>query len=74
VVDRRSGEIVWTWSEGLDRQHEAIMVPRGRIGEGLFLVFNNGLANRFAYRRSSVVAIDPAARSVARPVLSLARG
>ena len=64
VVDRRSGEIVWTWSEGLDRQHEAVMVPQGRVGEGLFLVFNNGLANRFAYRRSSVVAVDPVARSV----------
>jgi hypothetical protein len=64
VVDRRSGEIVWTWSDGLDRQHEAIMVPRGRIGGGLFLVFNNGLTNRFAYRRSSVVALDPVARSV----------
>lgn len=64
VVDRRSGGIVWTWSEGLDRQHEAIMVPRGRIGEGLFLVFNNGLTNRFADRRSSVVAVDPVARSV----------
>jgi hypothetical protein len=64
VVDRRSGEIVWTWSEGLDRQHEAIMVPQGRIGGGLFLVFNNGLTNRFAFRRSSVVALDPVARSV----------
>jgi hypothetical protein len=64
VVDRRTGEIVWTWSEGLDRQHEAIMVPRGRLGEGLFLVFNNGLANRFAFRRSSVEAVDPVARSV----------
>jgi Arylsulfotransferase (ASST) len=65
VVDRRSGEIVWTWSEGLDRQHEAIMVPQGRIGEGLFLVFNNGLTNRFTFRRSSVLAVDPIARSVA---------
>jgi hypothetical protein len=64
VVDRRTGDIVWTWSEGLDRQHEAVMVPEGRIGEGLFLVFNNGLANRFAYRRSSVMAIDPVARSL----------
>jgi hypothetical protein len=64
VVNRRTGDIVWTWSEGLDRQHEAVMVPEGRIGEGLFLVFNNGLANRFAYRRSSVMAIDPVARSL----------
>ena len=64
VVDRRTGEIVWTWHGGLDRQHEAVMVPEGRIGESLFLVFNNGLANRFAFRRSSVLAVDPVARSV----------
>jgi hypothetical protein len=64
VVDRSTGEIVWTWNRGLDRQHEAIMVPPGRIGEGLFVVFNNGLGNRFAFRRSSVLAVDPLARSV----------
>jgi len=59
VVDRRSGEIVWTFDRGLDRQHEAIMVPEGRPGEGRILVFNNGLGNRFGYRRSSIVAVDP---------------
>lgn len=59
VVDKRSGEIVWTYSDRLDRQHEAIMVPAGRVGEGLFLVFDNGLRNRFGDRRSSVLAIDP---------------
>jgi hypothetical protein len=65
VIDRDSGEIVWSYGEGLDRQHEAIMVPHGRLGEGLILVFNNGLRNRFADRRSSVLAIDPVERSVA---------
>jgi hypothetical protein len=40
------------------------MVPRGRIGEGLILVFNNGLKNRFGYRRSSILAIDPVEESI----------
>jgi hypothetical protein len=65
IVDRRTGEIVWAYSDGLDRQHEAIMVPRGRVGEGLLLVFSNGLRNRFADRRSAVVAVEPIGRSVA---------
>jgi hypothetical protein len=64
VVDRDSGEIVWKYSDGLDRQHEAVMVPRGRIGEGLFLVFDNGLRNRYADRRSAVVAVNPVERSM----------
>lgn len=61
VVDRDNGAVVWTYSEGLDRQHEAIMVPWGRIGQGLFVAFNNGLRNVFADRQSSVVAVDPVA-------------
>lgn len=64
VVDRQSGEIVWIFDRSLDRQHEAVMVPEGRPGEGQILVFNNGLRNRFGYRRSSVMAIDPVQASV----------
>ncbi len=59
VVDRSSGEIVWTFDRFLDRQHEAVMVPMGRPGEGRILVFNNGLQNQFGYRRSSILAVDP---------------
>ena len=64
VVDRRTGEVVWTFDQWLDRQHEAVMVPQGQVGEGLILVFNNGLGNRFTYRRSSILAIDPVNRSI----------
>ena len=64
VVDRRTGAIVWTYADGLDRQHEAVMVPWGRVGQGLFLVFNNGLRNLFADRRSTVLAVNPVERSV----------
>jgi hypothetical protein len=37
------------------------MIPNGRLGAGLILLFNNGLLNQTAYRRSSVLAIDPVA-------------
>lgn len=59
VVDRGSGEIVWTLSDGLDFQHEALMVPRGVLGEGLVVVFNNGTHDRHAYRRSQIRVVDP---------------
>lgn len=64
VVDRSSGDILWQYREGLDRQHEAVMVPADQVGEGLVVVFNNGLEDRYGYRKSSVVAIDPVARDV----------
>ncbi len=56
--------MVWSYSKGLDRQHEAAMVERGRHGAGLIIVFNNGLENVNAYRRSRVELIDPVAGEV----------
>ncbi len=64
IVDRVSGEVVWTYSQGLDRQHEAEMVGEGLRDAGLILVFNNGLEDRYAYRTSAVQAIDPVAAEV----------
>jgi hypothetical protein len=62
IIDKISGDVVWTYSNGLDGQHEAVMVERGRRGAGLIMVFNNGLENLSDYRRSRVQVIDPAAR------------
>jgi len=59
VVDRSTGDIVWQHEDGLDFQHEALMVPPGVVGAGLIVVFNNGYHNRNAYRRSEIRAIDP---------------
>jgi hypothetical protein len=59
IVDRSTGDIVWQHEAGLDFQHEAQMVPRGVLGEGLVVVFNNGYHNRNAYRRSEIRVIDP---------------
>ena len=59
IIDKRSSDVVWQYSKGLDDQHEATMVEKGLHGAGRILVFNNGRQNRNAYRRSLVEAIDP---------------
>jgi hypothetical protein len=64
IIDKLGGDVAWSYSKGLDRQHEAAMVQRGRHGAGLIIVFNNGLQNVNAYRRSTVELIDPVAKQV----------
>jgi hypothetical protein len=64
VIDRSTGEVVWRFSRRLDRQHEAVMIPKGQLGEGLVLLFNNGLKNRYVYRKSSILAVNPTTNSV----------
>jgi outer membrane protein assembly factor BamB len=59
IIDRSSGEIVWTYSKGFDGQHEAVMLERPLRGAGLIMVFNNGLTNLNTYRRSTVETINP---------------
>jgi hypothetical protein len=59
IVDRATGEIVWTHTDGLDFQHEAIMIPRGVVGEGHIIFFNNGTHDRNGYRQSEIRVIDP---------------
>jgi hypothetical protein len=65
VIEKSTGEIVWQLRDGLDRQHEALMIPEGRPYGGLILVFNNGSRNRHAYRRSRVQAFHPHTAEVA---------
>jgi hypothetical protein len=60
IIDKASGDVVWTYSKGLDGQHEAEMVGSGMRRPGLIMVFNNGLENLSEYRRSRVQVIDPA--------------
>jgi hypothetical protein len=59
IIDRESGDVVWTLAEGLDGQHEATMIDRGVRDAGLIMVFNNGLENLFDYRRSKAQAFNP---------------
>ena len=64
IIDKSNGEVVWRYSDGLDYQHEAIMVERGLTGAGLITVFNNGFNDLFHYRRSGVQAINPVKKKV----------
>jgi outer membrane protein assembly factor BamB len=64
IIDKVTGDVVWQYSKGLDHQHEAIMVEQGRSDAGLIMVFNNGLEDFHAYRRSLVQSIDPVAERV----------
>jgi len=64
IIDKMTRRVVWTYTNGLDRQHEAVMVSKGLSDAGLILVFNNGLEDRYAYRTSTVQAIDPVAAEV----------
>lgn len=64
IVDRASGEIVWKYSEGLDYQHEAMMVSPGRPNHGEILVFNNGHHYQDGDRQSSVIRLDPTTNEV----------
>jgi hypothetical protein len=59
IIDKASGDVVWTCSKGLDGQHEAVMSDQDEHGAGLITVFNNGLENLFEYRRSKAQAINP---------------
>jgi outer membrane protein assembly factor BamB len=65
IIDKGSGKVVWKYSEGLDAQHEAVMIGPGLRKSGLIMVFNNGLENLFDYRRSKAQAIDPISGAVA---------
>ncbi len=64
VVDRRSGEVVWSFTDGLDMQHEALMNGPGLPGPGRIQVFNNRLRSFSSDRQSELLEIDPRDGSV----------
>jgi hypothetical protein len=64
VIDKATGEIAWQHTRRLDRQHEAVMIPRGQPGAGMIVLFNNVLKNRNGYRRSEILVLHPVERSV----------
>jgi hypothetical protein len=64
IIDKETKDIVWQYDEGLDNQHEALMIEKGQPGEGNILVFNNGLRNLYHFRRSNILEIDPSEKLV----------
>lgn len=59
IVDRQSGEVVWTYRDELDLQHEARMLPPDDPRAGHIQFFNNRYGSFQGDRQSHVVEIDP---------------
>jgi hypothetical protein len=59
LVDRTSGEVVWSYAEGLDRQHEALMAGPEMPRPGTISIFNNRRGSFMTDRQSEVLEIDP---------------
>ena len=59
VIDKASKEVVWSYSTGLDWQHEALMSSRDFPNPGNILLFNNGYAMKYRQRSTQVVEIAP---------------
>ncbi|REK11507.1 MAG: hypothetical protein DWQ36_01815 [Acidobacteria bacterium] len=66
VIDRATGDVVWTFGERLDMQHEALMVPPGEPRAGAIFVLSNGTRGRYHDTRSALLEIDPSRRAVVR--------
>jgi hypothetical protein len=66
IIDKATGKVVWQYFEGLDQQHEAVMIEQGETGEGLITLFNNGYkaAMLSNIRRSTIQMIDPVRNEV----------
>lgn len=63
VIDRGTGEAVWTYSGELDYQHEALMLGPEHSHNGRIIVFNNGYRDH-QRRRSSVLEIEPVSGAI----------
>ncbi len=59
VVDRQSGALVWSFRQGLDRQHEALMNGPDLPEPGKIQIFNNRQKSFSSDRQSEILEIDP---------------
>lgn len=59
VIDRQTGEVVWSFTEQLDHQHEARMIPPGLPSAGEILLFSNGSRDLYRYRQSVLMQLEP---------------
>ncbi len=59
IVDRATGEVVWTYQEDLDLQHEARMLRSGSGHEGHIMLFNNRYGSFRGDRQSRMIELDP---------------
>lgn len=61
IIDKRTHEVTWSFSSGLQKQHESLMVKAGYPGPGRILLFNNRIRSFYEDRQSAIQEIDPIA-------------
>jgi len=59
VLDRSTGDAVWSYATDLDRQHESLMIEPGVPGAGNVMLFNNRFTSFDSDRYSEILEIDP---------------
>ena len=59
IIDRTTGEAVWSFDRGLDMQHEAAMSGLDLPTAGAILLFNNRAGSFTADRQSELLRVDP---------------
>lgn len=64
IVDRRTEQVVWSYSTDLDKPHEALMIPPGLPGHGNIQLFNNRFRSFYSDRQSVVLEIQPQTSTV----------
>ncbi len=64
VLDRRTGQVTWSYGKGLDWQHEAVMIEKGQPEEGNILIYNNAATGRYGKKESEVLQVNPITKSV----------
>jgi len=64
IIDRQSGDVVWSYTEDLDLQHEALMNGPGLPAPGMIHLFNNRRGSFWSDRQSELLEIDPRQGSV----------
>ncbi len=60
VVDRETEEVVWSFDQKLDLQHEALMIDPGFRHRGNILILSNGKRGTYGYRQSAILEVHPA--------------
>jgi hypothetical protein len=64
IIDRQSGDVVWSYTGDLDLQHEALMNGPGLPEPGMIHLFNNRRGSFWSDRQSELLEIDPRRGSV----------
>lgn len=63
IIERSTGDVVWSLRDRTQGQHHAKMIPQGLRGAGNIMIFDNGAAFGIpvlpARNRSRIVEIDP---------------